>query len=264
MENGRRRSFVPLHVNWLNSLAPAPTDPTFRDMLFSLCSVPIKWEVSRLLEHAARQVELDSIYGAAEEESEFMISLAQSMGANTKPDWGYKDCVIRALLRYFHSSLFTSVDNPACEFCRSSFPAVFRGNIPPTEEEKVGAVDVTKRYVRRSSHALLRERCSEEQLLRTINGIKKMRRMDMSQEDLLRLRREDSAEVKELESYNAWSRVMVLEDHRPTSTEVNPVQRKSGSRAPGSKTPRLRTPGSRKLRTDSASTSFILIKEKES
>ncbi|KAL1882856.1 Protein png1 [Diaporthe australafricana] len=337
----RPLNFIPRHIKWPNSLAPALTDPTFRDMLFSFCNVPMEWEVPNLLDRALGQIDLDAIYGAAEEESESLITHAQSMGDNIKADWGYKDCVIRALLRYFHGSFFISIDDSAREFCQSNAPATFRGNILPNEEEKVGGLQAVELYQCPEPHCLatmrlprywnvwtvLRTRrgrsgeaancfgmlcralgsrvrwvwCAEDRVWTEVYSehwkrwvhvdayegawddpllyagtlgkkmsyciafstdgavdvtrrIKKMRRIDMSEEELLRLRREDSTEVKELESYNAPSRVMGREDHRPTSTKGNLVQRKSAGRMPGSRT----------LRTDSVSTPFMLIKEEKS
>lgn len=70
-----------------------------------------------------------------------------------------------------------------------------------------GAADVTRRYVRDSTHALPRTRCSEPELLRVIHYIRGMRRRGMSKEDLSCLEKEDTAEALELESYVGQSDV---------------------------------------------------------
>lgn len=290
-----------------------PRTSRFRDVLFTLCNVPIKWENNELLDLALKEIDLKSVYGDAEEETEHFIFLARSQGAGTKPEWGYQDCVIRALSRYFSSSFFTRVTTPPCEACESKLPTLPRGNTSPNQEERAGnaeavelyqcaekhcqaytrfprywdvgtllrtrrgragessncfglicralgsrvrwvwnaedniwtevysehqqrwvhvdacaaswdnpllytetmrqklsyciafssdgATDVTRRYVRASWHALARTRCSEAELLRITHDIKSMRRIDMSNENLRRLDREDTAEAHELASY---------------------------------------------------------------
>jgi peptide-N4-(N-acetyl-beta-glucosaminyl)asparagine amidase len=64
-----------------------------------------------------------------------------------------------------------------------------------------GATDVTRRYARKAEHALARHACSESVLLHITNEIRNLRRANMSTEDQLRLKREDSREQQEMSTY---------------------------------------------------------------
>ncbi|CCX30276.1 hypothetical protein FPQ18DRAFT_7644 [Pyronema domesticum] len=136
------------------STAKVPTQPTdsesikFRRLLQALAMVPQKYENPGLLDEALAVIPLTRIYAEAEEEHQVMQVEAMSLGKE-KTKWGYQDCVITALMKWFKRDFFTFVGDPPCQRCyaeRRPYETRSIGATQPTEEERARGASRVELY----------------------------------------------------------------------------------------------------------------------
>ncbi|GAB7353626.1 hypothetical protein MBLNU459_g4041t1 [Dothideomycetes sp. NU459] len=155
-------SQAPPSYRSLRNIPLIPTAPSdrqslrFRSMLISLSNTPCRWENPGLLDEALRVIPLERIYDDAQEESDLFMAEAASLGPNTKPAWGYQDCVVRALMKWFKGHFFQWINNPKCTTCHA--PSIAMGMAAPLPDEQARGANRVELYQCSNAHCQAYER----------------------------------------------------------------------------------------------------------
>lgn len=148
MQNNMPMTPPPSYNSSIRNIPIVPTAPTdhrslrFRSMLMSLSNTPCKWENPGLLDEALGAIPLERIYEKAQEECDLFVAEAASLGK--KPAWGFQDCVIRALMKWFRSEFFEWVNNPKCSTCHA--PTLAEGMAAPLADESARGASRVELY----------------------------------------------------------------------------------------------------------------------
>lgn len=126
----------------------------FREQLFALSQIPLRWEDPKRLDQALTVIPLDHINEQAQKAmDEAALQRTQGLGLNSNnnvvekhldDEWGYNDYIIIALMNWFKQDFFTWETNSSCPVCSS--PTKPQGETAPTAQEREDSALVVELY----------------------------------------------------------------------------------------------------------------------